>query len=204
MAPRITTFSADDEQTNRIHHIPRILYHWRRSATSTSDNIRRKPEALEAARRAIDEHLRACGEPGHVAIDWRTHGLLGEATRSLRRKEGLHHHPDARPHRSARALHRQHRKKTSYRTTKSWSSTTTANRRKRASILRALPHRLLHYSGPFNYSAINNFAVEQTDAPWLLFLNNDVEVIESEWLTAMVEHVQRPEVGAVGARLLYP
>src|SRR5205085_5932372 len=65
-------------------------------------------------------------------------------------------------------------------------------------------HRVLRYEGPFNFSAMNNLAVEQTDSPWLLFLNNDVEIIESEWLTAMVEHVQRPEVGAVGARLLYP
>ena len=55
----------------------------------------------------------------------------------------------------------------------------------------------------FNYSAMNNFAVEKTDAPWILFLNNDTEVIESEWLTAMAEHVQRPEIGAVGARLIF-
>jgi GT2 family glycosyltransferase len=67
-----------------------------------------------------------------------------------------------------------------------------------------LRHRLLHFQGPFNFSAINNFAVEQTRCPWLLFLNNDVEVIEPDWLSVMVEHVQRPEVGAVGARLLYP
>ncbi|MDQ6940503.1 MAG: glycosyltransferase family 2 protein, partial [Verrucomicrobiota bacterium] len=66
------------------------------------------------------------------------------------------------------------------------------------------PHRVLRYEGPFNFSAMNNLAVEQTDSPWLLFLNNDVEIIESEWLTAMVEHVQRPEIGAVGARLIYP
>jgi GT2 family glycosyltransferase len=65
-------------------------------------------------------------------------------------------------------------------------------------------HRLLRYDGPFNFSAINNFAVEQTDSPWLLFLNNDTEVIESDWLTVMAEHVQRPEVGAVGPKLLYP
>jgi GT2 family glycosyltransferase len=65
------------------------------------------------------------------------------------------------------------------------------------------PHRVLRYGGPFNYSAINNFAVEQTDSPWLLFLNNDTEVLHKEWLTAMAEHVQRPEVGAVGARLVY-
>jgi GT2 family glycosyltransferase len=51
---------------------------------------------------------------------------------------------------------------------------------------------------------MNNFAVEQTQSPWLLFLNNDTEVIDSEWLNAMAEQIQRPEIGAVGARLLYP
>ncbi len=61
------------ERTQRIHHIPRVLYHWRRSATSTSDNIRRKPKALEAGQKAIGEHLQRRGEPGYVAIDWRTH-----------------------------------------------------------------------------------------------------------------------------------
>jgi GT2 family glycosyltransferase len=66
------------------------------------------------------------------------------------------------------------------------------------------PHRLLRYAGPFNFSAMNNFAVEQTESPWLLFLNNDTEVIERDWLTVMAEHVQRPEVGAVGPMLLYP
>ena len=65
-------------------------------------------------------------------------------------------------------------------------------------------HRVLHFEGPFNYSAMNNFAVEETDSPWILFLNNDTEVIESEWLTIMAEHVQRPAVGAVGPKLVYP
>jgi len=65
-------------------------------------------------------------------------------------------------------------------------------------------HRVLQFTGPFNFSALNNLAVEQTASPWLLFLNNDVEVIDSEWLTLMAEHVQTAEVGAVGARLLYP
>ena len=46
--------------------------------------------------------------------------------------------------------------------------------------------------------------MEQTDSPWLLFLNNDTEIIEGDWLTVMAAHVQRPEVGAVGPRLLYP
>jgi len=64
--------------------------------------------------------------------------------------------------------------------------------------------RILRYSAEFNFSRMNNEAVACTDAEQLLFLNNDTEVISSEWLQAMLEHSQRPEVGAVGAKLLFP
>lgn len=57
---------------------------------------------------------------------------------------------------------------------------------------------------PFNYSTLNNYAVEQSQGDYLLFLNNDTEVITADWLDAMVEQVQRPQIGAVGVRLLYP
>ena len=59
------------------------------------------------------------------------------------------------------------------------------------------------WSHPFNYSALNNFGVTHSRGEQLLFLNNDVEVTQGDWLTAMLEHAQRPDVGAVGARLLY-
>lgn len=64
--------------------------------------------------------------------------------------------------------------------------------------------RVLRYDEPFNWSGINNWAVEQSGGDLLLFLNNDTEACREGWLTAMIEHAQRPEVGAVGARLLYP
>jgi len=64
--------------------------------------------------------------------------------------------------------------------------------------------RVLHYNEPFNYSAINNFAVGQAKHPYLLFLNNDAEILRRGWLTAMLEHAQRVEVGCVGALLRYP
>jgi O-antigen biosynthesis protein len=57
---------------------------------------------------------------------------------------------------------------------------------------------------PFNYSRLNNKAVAICDSPLLLFLNDDTEGITDGWLTAMVELAVRPEVGAVGAKLLYP
>ncbi len=191
------------EITDRIHHIPRVLYHWRRSTTSTSDNIRRKPKALEAGKKAIDEHLVRIGQPGYVAVDWRTHAY--HVKREI-----------IQPHRVciiipardnipllARCIDSlvTHTSYENYEIVIVDNDSETAEAR---DYFASTPHRLLHYSGPFNFSAINNLAVEQTTCPWLLFLNNDVEVIDSEWLTAMVEHVQRPEVGAVGARLLYP
>ena len=61
------------EKTDRIRHIPRVLYHWRRTAESTAHNIRRKPGALEAGRRALEEHLVRRQENARVTIDWETH-----------------------------------------------------------------------------------------------------------------------------------
>jgi GT2 family glycosyltransferase len=63
--------------------------------------------------------------------------------------------------------------------------------------------QVLRWNDQFNYSAINNMAVRHAQGEQLLFLNDDVEVISPDWLTAMLEHAERPEVGAVGARLLY-
>jgi O-antigen biosynthesis protein len=61
------------EKTQRIRHIPRVLYHWRRTTQSTAHNIRRKPGALDAGRRAMEEHLARRGEVGRVTVDWKTH-----------------------------------------------------------------------------------------------------------------------------------
>jgi GT2 family glycosyltransferase len=64
--------------------------------------------------------------------------------------------------------------------------------------------KLLSYKQPFNFSAINNFAVTKAKGTVLAFLNNDVEVITPGWLGEMVSHALRPEIGCVGAKLLYP
>lgn len=64
--------------------------------------------------------------------------------------------------------------------------------------------RVLQYDLPFNYSAINNFAVEHAKGSVLAFVNNDIEVISENWLSSMVRHAQRSEIGCVGAKLFYP
>jgi GT2 family glycosyltransferase len=191
------------EETQRIHHVSRVLYHWRRSATSTSDNIRRKPEALEAGKNAIDEALRRRGEAAHTTVDWPTHAYRVKRDIPARQKIAI-----IIPVRDgipllARCI-ASIIEKTSYEDYEIAivdNDSTTAEARE---FFASTPHRVLRFSGPFNFSAINNYAVAQTTAPWLLFLNNDVEVIDGDWLTVMAEHVQRAAVGAVGPRLLYP
>ncbi|GAC1038943.1 hypothetical protein thsps117_37010 [Pseudomonas sp. No.117] len=64
--------------------------------------------------------------------------------------------------------------------------------------------RILRYPHPFNYSAINNFASAEARGDYLVLLNNDTAIFDGDWLTALLHHAQRPEVGAVGAKLYYP
>lgn len=70
--------------------------------------------------------------------------------------------------------------------------------------LGSLPHTVLRDPRPFNYSELMNAAVERVDTEQVVLLNNDITVITPGWVEAMLEHAQRPEVGAVGCRLLYP
>jgi len=80
-----------------------------------------------------------------------------------------------------------------------------------AETRRALEHlrgdrrvRVLRDDGPFNFAALNNRAARTSDADYVLFLNNDIEVVEPGWIQDLLEEAQRPEVGAVAPLLLYP
>lgn len=72
-------------------------------------------------------------------------------------------------------------------------------------LLREHPQvRVLNWKDEFNYAAINNFAARETDGEYLLFLNNDTEVISRGWMKEMLGICQQPQVGIVGAKLYYP
>lgn len=64
--------------------------------------------------------------------------------------------------------------------------------------------RVMDFDAPFNYSKVNNYAVSKAGGDYVLFLNDDTEVIGGEWLSAMLEHARRAEVGCVGAKLYFP
>ena len=191
------------EQTNRIDHIPRVLYHWRRTLTSTADNIQCKPKMLEAGRLALEAHLERRKQPGHVAVDWRTY--LYWVKRELTEAKQISIIICVRDGVDllARCLDSL-TSKTSYAPYEVVVVDNDSQSEEARAYFSRFNHRLLHYSGPFHFSAINNFAVKQTDSPWLLFLDYRTEVLEGDWLTTMAAHVHRCEVAAVGPRLLYP
>jgi GT2 family glycosyltransferase len=189
-------------------HIPKVLYHWRAAAGSAALEAEAKPHAAEAGRLAVEDHLRrraidALAEPGlwpgrvrvryairtapSVSILIPSGGdvsllrccLESLCTRTAYRDFEMLVADNSRHGRVERAV-------------RSW--------RHNARTVRYLDWR----RKPFNFSAICNAAVRECDAPLLLFLNDDIEATTPEWLEAMVEHAVRPEVGAVGAKLVYP
>ena len=85
------------ERTNRIHHIPRVLYHWRRSENSSASDVRQKPGQLEASWRAIEAHLERRGELAHVTVDWRYPRLLCQTPVARTQKNFRHHSEFPRP-----------------------------------------------------------------------------------------------------------
>ena len=196
------------DRTDRIYHIPRILYHWRMIPGSTAARYDSKDHAWEAGRRAVEDALRRRGIAG-AALP----GPYPGAYRVKRTIQGqplisilipFHDQPDL-----LRLCLDSILEKTTYPhfellgiSNNSVAPETFAVMERYAAADRRI--RFLRHDAPFNYAAINNFATAQTAGEHLLLLNNDMTVITPDWLESLLEHSQRPEVGAVGAKLYYP
>ncbi len=186
------------EQTKRIYHIPRILYHWRRSETSSAISVRQKPEQLESSRLAIEDHLKRRGELARVSVDWRTHAFC--TRRQLPASKKISVIIRSRSVESIEACIETLESRTTY----SNYEIVIVRDERLPDYSSRFPHLLLRCPGQLNECALKNFAVSKTSDPWILFLDEKIEPIKPEWLTIMAEHVQRAEVGAVGAQLQNP
>jgi GT2 family glycosyltransferase len=191
----------------RIAHIPRVLYHWRAHAGSTALAHGEKSYAVPAGLRSLAEHLAATGvravaEPGLKPTIYRVRWAVPEpaplasiviATRDRIALlstciESIRARTTYRPYEIVVADN---------------DSVEPETRTYLAQLVREGVARVVPYPGAFNFSAINNAAARQSGGDVLVFVNNDVEVIEPEWLTELVAQASRPEIGAVGAKLLY-
>jgi GT2 family glycosyltransferase len=196
------------DHTDRIYHIPRILYHWRMIPGSTAARYDSKDHAWEAGRRAVEDALRRRGIAGAA--------LPGPYPGAYRVKRTIQGQPlisILMPFRDQPDLLRlcldSILEKTTY---PHFELLGISNNSVAPETFAVMEHyaaggrriRFLRHDVPFNYAAINNFAAAQAAGEHLLLLNNDMTVIAPDWLETLLEHSQRPEIGAVGAKLYYP
>lgn len=192
------------EKTNRIEHISKILYHWRKIPGSTAESFRSKSYAQIAGENAVRTALKRRkinGEvlsniiPGHYIVKRHLKyepkvsiiiptkdriDLLGKCIDSIINKTNYNNFEIV-------VVNNQSQNEETYKYFDKMND----------------KFKVIEFNEAFNYSKMNNVAAKQTESDFILFLNNDTEVIESDWLTSMVEHSLRDEVGVVGAKLLY-
>ena len=196
------------ERANEVVHVPMVLYQWRAAEGSTAREFGEKSYPWEAGRAAVEQALsrreivgatEKGDRPGTYRIKRAVSGspmvsmlipfrdqpkLLEQCIRSILGKTEYGHYEII-------GLDNQS------------VQPATLDVMRRLSELDSRV-RFETYDEPFNFSAINNFGAALAEGEHLLLLNNDTEVIAPEWLGAMLAHSQREEVGAVGAKLLYP
>ena len=194
------------EKTTQIYHIPKILYHWRKIPGSTAVRYEAKGYADINAVRALEDALVRRNMNGNV--------VSGKFPSSFRIKREIKGEPKICiiiPTKdrveTLKTCIESILEKTSY---DNYEIVIVDNNSKDdaaidyLNTIRKVPKIItISYWKTFNFSEINNFAAKQLDSEYILFLNNDTEVISGEWLTAMLEHAQREDVGAVGCKLLY-
>lgn len=191
------------EKTQRIGHVAKPLYSWRKIPGSAAGDSQAKPYAHVAGRQALQGHLKRLGIDGEVED-----GLIFPSHHRVRYQiTGQPLVSIVIPIRDRVELLNRCLKsieeKTTYRHFEIIIVDNQSEEPETLAYLARLPHTVIPLPVSFNYSRLNNVAAAHAQGDFLLFLNNDTEVIADEWLTAMLEHAQRPHVGAVGAKLLY-
>ena len=197
------------EKATKIHHIKKCLYVWRAAAGSTAQTMEAKPYAVAAGERAINAHLQRVGLKGEA------HAIPG-APGAFQ----LHYELTGHPLITVMIPNKDHTddldrclsslyKNAGYDNFEVLvienNSTDPETERYYAQIPQKFANcRVVRYQGGFNFSAINNFGAQFANGEQLLLLNNDIEITSQDFLREMLSYSQRPDVGAVGAKLIYP
>lgn len=195
------------EQTQNVVHIPKVLYHWRAIEGSVAKFSDAKMYAYDSAKRALTDHIHRLELDGTVEN--------GKFLGSYRIQYRITNDPKISiiiPSKDKVSMLKRcvdsilHR--TSYNNYFVFivdnGSVENETLKYYDSIRLNQKMTVLNYHKPFNFSAINNFAVEKICSECIIFLNNDTEVISPDWIETMLEFSQRKDVGAVGAQLYYP
>lgn len=190
----------------RARHIPRVLYHWRKLPGSAASDAMAKPWALDAQAPCLTAHLERRGFTG-VTVDSPALGVLRPrwTGRGSRVSIIIPTRDRAELVRKCLASILEITQYPEYEVLLvDTGSTEPATARLYQELAKHPNLRLLRKDGPFNYSGVNNWAAAQATGSILLFLNNDIEVLEAGWLDELARWAEVEEIGCVGAKLLYP
>lgn len=196
------------ERTNRISHIPKILYHWRVIPASVASNLSAKPYVFEASRKAREDALMRRGvrahlevldaAPGYQRVVYELEGdpLVSIIIPSRDNGSVLKRCIDSILDKTRYA---------NYEIVILDNGSVLAETLAYLDQLRADTRmKIVRHDAPFNYSELNNIGVCNAAGELLLFLNDDTEVLHADWLERLGGFAQQKHVGAVGAKLLYP
>lgn len=195
------------EVTRNIYHIPKILYHWRAHMDSTAENPESKMYAFEAGARAIAAHYKRIGIDNAEVTQteclgvYRTHYKIEEEPLVSIIIPNKDHTDDLDT--CLKSIER-----TSYHNYEVIIVENNSTEEKTFEYYKTLQERdkvkVIYWKDEFNYSAINNYGVSQAKGEYLLFLNNDTEMINKECIHELLGFCMREDVGVVGARLYFP
>ena len=198
------------EQTDKVFHIPDILYHWRIHLESTAAASEVKPYAANAAQKALAEAIARRKEPGEIKTKDNTPGVyivryeipepklvsIIIPTKDLADVLNICLESifelTTYPNYEVVVIDNGSVEDKTHECFDYW-------REKESDRFKCYS-----YDVPFNYPRINNYGASKAKGDYLLLLNNDTKIITPDWLEAMVEQAQRPTIGAVGSMLLYP
>ena len=197
------------EKAERIYHIPKILYHWRAHKDSTAENPESKLYAFDAGRRAVEAHYKRCGieaevtQPECYGIYRTQYKVVGDPRISIIIPNKDHIEDLNKCILSII-------EKTKYDNYEIIIVENNSEKEDTFAYYKEIESKwdnvkvVYWESEGFNYSAINNYGVRFASGEYLLFLNNDTEMINDNCLEEMLGYCQRNNVGVVGARLYYP
>ena len=195
------------ETTQKIEHIPKILYHWRCIDSSVGKNAEAKMYAYDSAKRALSDHIQRLGLDGDVRN--------GHSIGTYHIKYEINDYPKVSiiiPTKDKVKMLRRCIDSISRLTCyENYSIFVVDNGSLETetntyyNYLKNNPKvSIIKYDIPFNFSSINNYAVNRIDSEYLVFMNNDTEVISKDWIEEMLGFAQREDVGVVGTLLYYP
>ena len=192
----------------RVYHIPKILYHWRKVPGSTADTIENKDYAILNGKKAVEDALKRRGLKANVEVPIHSTHYVVNYLYSKEPKVSI-----LIPTRDGVSLLqtclRSIYDKTDY---KNFEVIVINNDSQEEETYQLFEYYQKHYSnfkvidapGEFNYAKIHNDVIKKVKGDYLLFLNNDTEVLQKNWISIMVGYAMQPHIGAVGVKLLYP